>query len=129
MVKDIGALMTDPGRFAQCSIECAQVVLDAGTGAKAGVAASGAPVLRARGKLGGATRRTSIASRLFRALFRDRRFPRPVPAPTIGRGLGARTARVGAFAGRVVPIIGLASLFPDARALDQCVASCVRPSQ
>ena len=129
LFKDVGALFDDPGKFAQCTIDCASEVLGVDTAAKAGVAASGLNVLPASGKPGGTTPGTSPASRFFRRIFGDLRFPGRVPAPTLKLGISARTIKVGTFAGRVVPIVGTASLFPDARALDQCVATCVRPGE
>jgi hypothetical protein len=129
LIKDIGALIEDPEKFAQCTIDCAAEALGVDTAAKAGVVASGLNVLPASGKPEGATPGTSLASRFFRGLFGDLSFPRRVPAPTLRLGISAKTANVGAFAGRVVPVVGVASLFPDARALDQCVATCVRPGE
>jgi len=129
LIKDVGALIDDPGRFAQCTIDCASEVLGFDTAVKAGVAISGFNVLPASGKLGGAMKETFLVSRFFCGIFGDFYFPRQVSDPTLKRGISARAISVGAFAGRVVPIVGMASLFPDARALDQCVAICVRPGE
>ena len=105
LIKDIGALINDPAKFAQCTIDCASEVLDVNTAAKAGVAASGLNVLPADGKPGGTTPGTSPASKFFRKIFGNLRFPRRVPAPTLKQGISARTIKVGTFAGRVVPIV------------------------
>lgn len=93
------------------------------------MAASGINVLPAPGKPYGATTGTSPASKLFRWIFGDTKFPTRVPAPTITNAISAKTIKVGTFAGRVVPIVGTAALLPDARALDYCVATCLRPGE
>ncbi|MDZ7871133.1 MAG: RHS repeat-associated core domain-containing protein [Rheinheimera sp.] len=129
LIKDIGALINNPGKFAQCTIDCFSQVADATTAAKAGVAASGINVLPTPGKPNGATPGTSPSSKFFRSLFGNAKFPVRVPAPTITQGLSAKTVNVGTFAGRVVPIVGIAALYPDARKVDICVATCVRPEE
>jgi len=129
LFKDIGALIDDPNKFGQCTIDCGSKVFGIDTAIKAGVAASGLNVIPVSGKLGGTTGGTSPASKLSRKIFGDFRFPIRLPAPTLKKGIFSKTNKVGTFAGRVVPIVGTMSLLPDARALDQCVATCVRPEK
>ena len=68
---------------------------------------SGQPVLPEPKGLGKSTRKTSVASRVSRYIFRDLRFPdnRRV-APTVGYGTKRYTTRVGAAVGRLIPYLG-----------------------
>ncbi|WP_305802063.1 hypothetical protein, partial [Thiolapillus sp.] len=129
LIKDIGALIDDPGRYFSCSLDCAKEIFDPGVGVKSSVAASGINMIPTRRKPGGTTKRTSLASKLSRSIFGKRRLPKPYPAPTQRLGISAKTIKVGTFAGRWIPILGTASLLPDARSMDYCVASCIRPGE
>lgn len=94
-----------------------------------GAAASGANVLSTRTKPGGATQGTSPASKFFRGIFGGRKFSSSVRAPTLKLGLSAKTASIGGAAGRWFPVLGTASLYPEARQMDFCMATCMRPGE
>lgn len=72
---------------------------------------SGQPWFPTRGKPRGATPGTSLASKLSRRMFKDRRFPRGFrPYTPTGKSLStlkfAQTNKIGAFVGRYMPWIG-----------------------
>jgi hypothetical protein len=128
LFKDVGALIDDPAKFGQCTIDCAAEVLGVDAAAKAGVAASGLPVMSKRFVMEGATKGTSPASNFFRKLFGNLRLPFKLPAPTLKNGV-MMSNKLSTVAGRAVPVVGTAALFPNARELDFCVATCVRPGE
>jgi hypothetical protein len=110
----------------RCSIECAEELLGFQTVIGAGLSVAGQPFLPTRGKFRGATLGTSPASVAARNVFGDARSPVPLPAPTRNAPF-ATTYRYGVAAGRAAPLIGYVIIFSDARSLDYCVASCLRP--
>ncbi|WP_428943515.1 STM2901 family protein [Pantoea sp. FN060301] len=76
---------------------------------------AGQPWLPTRGKPVGATKGTSVASRLSRVILKDMRFPRGVSLymPT-GKNISTlkftKTNRVAAFIGRSIPWLGYAEV-------------------
>lgn len=125
--KDLVSLISDPAQYAQCTVECAKQVFDGQMALKMGVVASGVNVLSTRTKPGGATQGTSLASKFFRSIFGTRKFSGSVRAPTLKLGLSAKTASIGGAAGRWTSVLAVASLYPEARQMDFCMATCMRP--
>jgi RHS repeat-associated protein len=109
--------------LADCLAGCAADQFGLTTLLGAGAVASGLPVLPTRGKFGGATPGTSVASAGLSKLF-PQRLPFSLPAPTAGNLL-ARSAVVGRILGRWVPIVGWGLLAYDAAMIAKCTADCV----
>jgi len=128
LFKDVGALINDPAKFAQCTIDCTAEVLGVETVAAGVLSVSGQPIIPTRAKPKGATLGTSPASVASRKIFGNTRLPFKVPTPTRG-SLKASTNRLGAVVGRAAPGVGHVLLFREARQLDFCVATCVRPGE
>ena len=92
------------------------------------LAAAGANIIRTRGKTGGATPGTSVASITARAYFGDAAFKGGRSYPSLTgfpfKGHGVRVMWVthkGTFVGRAVPVVGYAILAYDAFRITKCV--------
>lgn len=92
---------------------------------------TGQPWIGTRGKLGGATPGTSIASKGLSKLF-PQRLPRALPAPVIIlkrgkflKGIRRTSPVLGRVLGRWVPIVGWGLLAYDAAKILLCVLDCL----
>lgn len=108
--------------------QCALDQLGLGELGSAAAAASGANVLPTRGKFGGATPNTSVASRGSRAVFGNAQLPVQVPTvtgfPGIGSGVSIRaSARIATVVGRSIPVVGWALLAYDGISIAVCALS------
>jgi RHS repeat-associated protein len=106
---------------------CASAQLGLDDLAAAGAAVSGFNILETRGKFGGATSGTSIASRGASAVFGQTRLPFQVPTlvgnPLTGSLAVRGSASVARIVGRGIPVLGWGLLAYDAAKIVQCVAS------
>jgi RHS repeat-associated protein len=95
-----------------------------------GAIGAGLNILPTRGKFGGATQGTSIASKAASAVFGKARIPFGLELPSVvgfpfvGEGLAKRaTTSLARFSGRAVPVVGWALLAYDAASIAMCTAS------
>jgi hypothetical protein len=106
---------------------CASAQLGLDDLADLGAAVSGMNILETRGKFGGATAGTSIASRAASAVFGQAKLPFRVPT-IVGNPLTLNaavrfTSSVARVAGRAIPVVGWSSIAYDGAKIAQCVAS------
>jgi len=119
-------LFQDPGLYFQCSAACGLEVAGFQTAAGGALAISGQNFIPTRRKPKGSTPGTSLTSLAARKVFGKTRLPFPLPAPTTNAPF-AVSRNAGAVAGRAAPVVGYGILIYDARSVDFCVASCLRP--
>ena len=86
--------------------------------------ALGLPSQGARGKFKGATKGTSIASRILSKKF-PRKLSRAIILPPTLKNPRATSAVVGRIAGRWVPIVGWGLLAYDAVSIANCMKKCM----
>jgi RHS repeat-associated protein len=122
----LNAIATDPTlqKIGNCASR--QFGLD-DFGAAAAVAA-GANVIPTQGKLGAATKNTSVASIAASRVFGSTKLPIAVPTitgyPFVGQGMRiVATKSAARVAARAVPVIGTALLAVDVASIGLCVAS------
>jgi len=87
-------------------------------------ALSGISVIPTRGKFKGASKGTSVASVVARAVFGRMQFQRQVPAPT-AKNFRSRSRLVGTVVGRWTPIIGGTGMIMHGFGIGRCTSGCI----
>jgi len=75
-------LIFETGDYMMCTKRCAKKVLGLEAAIGVTIAASGSNIIPTRTKLKGSTPGTSVASKIARKVFKNKKFKRKWPAPT-----------------------------------------------